>query len=116
MNEITIYSGIKGTRQLAAAIASLHIRRIAISDSTGWPGLRRIRTLRRAPSTHLRGYWSSEELRRALALKSEGKSCAQIAIYLDRSPGAVKEKLGRPGRQSVRRAVISTHPIKRVAA
>lgn len=102
MDEIAIYSGIKGTRQLAAAIAGLHIRRIAISDSIGWPGLRRIRTLRRAPSTHLRGYWATEELERALALKAEGKSYAQIAIYLDRSPGAVKEKLSRPGRKTVR--------------
>lgn len=80
---IIIPGGIRGTRKLAAALATLILRRCDKLDSY-------------IPRYRLRkGPWGETEYKTALQLYARGKNCAEIGAVLRRTRFSVHSKIFR---------------------
>ena len=77
--EITIPPGILGTRKLAAALATMILRKRGLLNTVP----RRIR----------KGRWDEDEYRRALELRAKGKNYAEIGAVPRRTRVSVHSKL-----------------------
>jgi hypothetical protein len=78
--EITIYSGIRGTRKLAAAFATLMLRKRGLLNKY-------------IPGQHKT--WTSEEEARAKKMRASGMTYPKIGAVLGRNDDSVRAKIGR---------------------
>lgn len=83
MDEITVHGGIRGTRILAGALATMLLRKRGALNKY----IARKQCSRRP--------WPAGEVARARQLRVQGYTFAEIGAALDRTKSAVQGQLGR---------------------